>query len=611
MQLQRSGVAGTTARERGSSSRVALRCGVNGNAPRVVVSAAHAAPDNARAPGQPGRPCVRASATKTPYPPPTRPLKTDAPTDVEYDAVIVGAGMGGLATAARLVAKGAKVVVLEKYLIPGGSAGHFKREGYTFDVGSSMMFGMGHDGTTNLITRCLQTVNRKLETVPDPTQVVYHLPKSKQFPDGLTVAVWRKYEEFIAELTARFPHEKEGIRQFYDTCWRIFDSLNVLDLKSLEEIRYLLGEFVKHPGACLTLASFLPVNTGDLARKYMKDPELLKFIDIECFIWSTVVSDMTPLINAGMVFCDRHFGGINYPIGGVGRIGEELAAGIEDFGGHIVYKANVKEIVLEQQADGSEKATAVKLADGRVYRGKAIISNATRWDTFETMIGKEKLPKGEQLFRKRYKKSPSFLSCHIGVKAEVLAHEKDCHHIVLEDWDKMDQAGGVIFVSMPSILDPSLAPEGRHIVHAFTPDWIENYQGLSTEEYEAKKQAAADDLCRRLEEVLIPGLREAITYREVGTPRTHRRYLNREDGTYGPIPSRRPFGMLSMPFNSTEVPGLYCVGDSAFPGQGVNAVVFSGFGCAHRVLVDLGMEPAWPAADKLYGKALAAIRDSS
>jgi prolycopene isomerase len=54
---------------------------------------------------------------------------------------------------------------------------------------------------------------------------------------------------------------------------------------------------------------------------------------------------------------------------------------------------------------------------------------------------------------------------------------------------------------------------------------------------------------------------------QVGTPRTHRRYLSREDGTYGPIPSRRPLGMLSMPFNTTSIPGLYCVGDSTFPGQ--------------------------------------------
>lgn len=66
---------------------------------------------------------------------------------------------------------------------------------------------------------------------------------------------------------------------------------------------------------------------GDVARKYIKDPELLKFIDLECFIWSTVNADMTPMINAGMVFCDRHFGGINYPVGGVGAIAENMVDG--------------------------------------------------------------------------------------------------------------------------------------------------------------------------------------------------------------------------------------------------------------------------------------------
>ena len=69
-----------------------------------------------------------------------------------------------------------------RYLIPGGSAGHFKREGYTFDVGSSMMFGFGDQGTTNLITKCLEAVGKRMETIPDPTQVYYHLPKSAQFP---------------------------------------------------------------------------------------------------------------------------------------------------------------------------------------------------------------------------------------------------------------------------------------------------------------------------------------------------------------------------------------------------------------------------------------------
>ncbi|MEW5306762.1 MAG: hypothetical protein WDW36_009203 [Sanguina aurantia] len=548
-------------------------------------------------------------ATRSVYPPLSREVNTVAPTDIEYDAIIIGGGMGGLATAAKLVTQGASVLVLEKYLLPGGSAAHFKRDGYTFDVGSSMMFGFGEEGTTNLITKALAAVGKVIPTVPDATQVFYHLPKSAQFPQGLDVQVWRKYEDFVTELVKRFPHEEDGIKAFYGECWMVFNSLNVLELKSLEEPRYLLGEFVKEPLACLTLASFLTTNSGDVARRHIKDPELLKFIDIECFIWSTVNADMTPMINSGMVFCDRHFGGINYPVGGVGRLGEDMAQGISEHGGHVVYKANVKEILTTGEGS-SMTATGVRLADGRVFKGKTIISNATRWDTFENMLGESKMPESERLFRLRYKKSPSFLSIHMGVRAGVLAAETDCHHIILEDWGKMEASRGTLFVSLPSLMDPQLAPEGHHIVHAFTPDWIDNWTSLGPEEYERQKEAVADELCARLEAV-FPGLQAGTTFREVGTPRTHRKYLGREDGTYGPIPSRRPLGMLSMPMNTTSIPGLYCVGDSTFPGQGVNAVVFSGFSCAHRVLCDLGKEPTWPVLDAGYSKLLNWVRDSS
>ena len=62
-------------------------------------------------------------------------------TGSKYDAIVIGSGMGGLVAATQLAVKGAKVLVLEKYVIPGGSSGYYQRDGYTFDVGSSVMFG--------------------------------------------------------------------------------------------------------------------------------------------------------------------------------------------------------------------------------------------------------------------------------------------------------------------------------------------------------------------------------------------------------------------------------------------------------------------------------------
>ncbi len=298
-----------------------------------------------------------------------------------YDAIIIGSGIGGLVTATQLAAKGAKVLVLERYLIPGGSAGYFDREGYRFDVGASMIFGFGKEGTTNLLTRALAAVNRQIETIPDPVQIHYHLP------DNLEVKVHQEYEDFLTELSSKFPHEAAGIRKFYDECWRVFNCLNVMDLLSLEEIRYLTRIFFQHPAACLGLVKYLPLNAGDIARKYISDPILLKFIDIECYCWSVVPADMTPMINAGMVFSDRHYGGINYPVGGVGKIAQELAAGLESAGGKIQYQARVTQIITE-----GGKAVGVELANGKSYRARRIVSNATRWDTFEKLLPQNRCP---------------------------------------------------------------------------------------------------------------------------------------------------------------------------------------------------------------------------
>lgn len=494
-----------------------------------------------------------------------------------YDVIVIGAGIGGLVTATQLAAKGIKVLVLERYVIPGGSAGYFERNGYRFDVGASMIFGFGKKGTTNLLTRALEAVGVELETIPDPVQIYYHLP------NGLEIKVHRDYEKFLEELYRYFPEEKEGIKGFYDECWQVFNALNSIELLSLEEIRYLIRVFFQNPGACLRLLKYLPLNVGDVARKYIKNPELLKFIDIECYCWSTVPADLTPMINAGMVFSDRHYGGINYPKGGVGKIAEKLVEGLTRHGGEIQYGARVTEILVQHG-----QAVGVKLANGKEYYAERIVSNATRWDTFDGLLKKHKKPRRERQWQKNYRQSPSFLSLHLGVNGELFgANKPECHHILLENWENMEEEQGTIFVSIPTVLDPSLAPEGYHIIHTFTPSSIEYWQGLSRKQYEYRKEEAAGRIIERLE-AIFPGLDNHLDYMEVGTPLTHRRFLGRINGTYGPIPARRLPGLLAMPFNRTSIKNLYCVGDSTFPGQGLNAVAFSGFSCAHRIAVDLG-----------------------
>ena len=89
----------------------------------------------------------------------------------------------------------------------------------------------------------------------------------------------------------------------------------------------------------------------------------------------------------------------------------------QELGSAIVYKATVDHILTEGQGADAH-ATGVRLRDGTELRANCVISNATRWDTFGRLV--PFVPENEAKFRKRYVKSPSFLTVHLGIKADVL-----------------------------------------------------------------------------------------------------------------------------------------------------------------------------------------------
>ncbi len=280
---------------------------------------------------------------------------------------------------------------------------------------------------------------------------------------------------------------------------------------------------------------------------------------------------------------DRHVGGINYPKGGVGTIAEKLVSGMEKFGSKIRYKANVTEILLKD-----EMAVGVKLSNGEELYSEIIVSNSTRWDTFglkdkkKGLIATRNVPKSEYKWSENYKPSPSFVSIHLGVEKNLISNNFNCHHIIVENWDELESEKGVIFISIPTLLDSSLAPEDKHIIHAFTPSSMSEWEGLSRKEYLQKKEEYFSFLIKKIS-TLLPNLENNIDHKEIGTPKTHKKFLGRYEGSYGPIPSKKLLGLLPMPFNTTKIKNFYCVGDSCFPGQGLNAVAFSGYACAHKI----------------------------
>jgi phytoene dehydrogenase-like protein len=133
-------------------------------------------------------------------------------------------------------------------------------------------------------------------------------------------------------------------------------------------------------------------------------------------------------------------------------------------------------------------------------------------------------------------------------------------------------------ISIPSVWDKNLAPEGQHGVHAYT---LEPYAGWErNDEYEVKKQEKAQSLYRALERI-IPDIRERVVLELIGTPLTHAHYLRRYQGTYGPSIAA---GKGMFPSTHTPIQGLYRVGDSTLPGIGVPAVAASGILCANSLV---------------------------
>ncbi|MBD2257630.1 NAD(P)/FAD-dependent oxidoreductase [Pseudanabaena sp. FACHB-2040] len=486
------------------------------------------------------------------------------------DILVIGSGIGGLSCAALLARYGNSVTVCESHSIAGGAAHSFERSGFTFDSGPSLYSGLSHSPSTNPLRQVLDALEEDLDWATYDTWGVC-------LPEG----------DFLTTV---------GADQFCEVLQQIRGEQAVQEWRALQQVMGPLGQgAIALPPAALrfdwkvlsTVAPFAPKllrhapSLGQLNGPFSRvmdgvitDEFLRNWLDLLCFLLSGLPASGTSAAETAFMFAEWYRPGVklDYPIGGSGALVNALVRGLEKFGGSLRFSAHVQEILVEEG-----RATGVRLRSGEVLRAqRAVVSNASTWDTLK-LLPQDAVPKSFVEQRQSTPECESFMHLHLGIDGNGLPADLACHYIVVNDWTPgVTAPQNVVLISIPSVLDPTLAPAGKHAIHVYTPgsEPYDLWQGCdrNSPTYAQLKEQRAEVMWWALERV-IPDIRRRCEVSLVGTPLTHERYLRRHRGTYGPaIAASDGF----FPGPKTPLPGLLCCGDSTFPGIGLPAVAASG-----------------------------------
>ena len=489
-----------------------------------------------------------------------------------YDVIVIGAGIGGLSTAALLAKAGKSVLLVERHDRPGGYAHGFRRKQYHFDSGVHLVSGCGPEGYQNgsTIHRICQVSGIDAEALFIPVTSYARAV----FPE-LEVALHSGESGFIDGLTKQFPQEKNNLLALIRLSKTLAEEAMLAD----EMVEYSRTMRIPPSQLFANLFRYRRATLAEVLDEFLVDDRLksacaslwpymgLPPAQLSFLYWSSMMAGYT-------------YEGGYYCRGSFQTYANQLTTAIESFGGEVLLNASVRRICIE-----NGKASGVMLENGQIIHAETVVSNIDARQTSELLIGREHLPPAHYDKLQKLTPSVSIFACYIATDLPIDQHDHSHESFFYETFDHeaafaLTQEGkpNWFSVTLPCMSDPSLAPEGQHIMLLTTlcpfdigKSWRQSKKGFEQE------------LLQKAERY-FPGLNDHLLLVESGSPRTLERYtLNHQGAAYGFAPTPDQIGP-GRPDVRGALPGLFHTGHWTRPGGGVAGVSISAQLAAQAIL---------------------------
>jgi C-3',4' desaturase CrtD len=484
--------------------------------------------------------------------------------------VVVGAGLGGLTTAALLARSGLDVTVLEAHVYPGGCAGTFVHRGYRFNAGATLAGGFSPGGP---MSQLADQLGVDWPARPADPAMIVHLP------GGARVHRWADADRWAAERRGHFGTDGEAFWRWQErtaeSLWRLAMWLPPWPPQSPGDMARLAAVVLAaRPDPRLARDFWRPV----AARLHGASSDLRLFVDAQLLI---AAQDTSGRANAlyGAAALDLPRRGVVHLAGGIGAIAGTLVESLRRDGGQIRYRQAATRVVVEHG-----RPRAVETASGGAFSADLVVLNLPPRN-IAALLG-ETAPRRMRDVQAYPHDGWSAFVIHVGTDGGAVDPKLPPHHQVVAG-EPLDE-GNSVFLSLSPAWDERRAPTGRRALtistHTRPGPW---WQLLERDRaaYESEKRRYADRLLR-VAEVALPGLREAADLVLPGTPVTFERFTGRSGGWVGGFPQTS----LRRAYPPRLGAGLWQVGDSIFPGQSTAAVALGGMRVARSILAELGID---------------------